>query len=337
MIRSRHTSIAVTALAAIALAIAACGPTSGPLGTPATPAPSTEPSLDLPSDDVTPGTPVPSSAPSGTPVASTTPAGTPTPTATATGETMIVRAYFIQGSIPDVPGAALEGLVPVLRVVPKSTAVARAAMTALLDGPNSVEAAYQPGLFTTIPDGTHLLGISIAGGVATVNLSAEFESGGGSASIFGRLAQVVYTLTQFPTVKTVLFQLDGIPVEIFSGEGVILDHEVGRADYQDQARAIFVDRPAWGASIGNPAIVSGKANVFEAQFLVRLLDKSGALIAEQAVTASCGTGCWGTFKVTVPYTVSAAQYGTLRVLDLSEMDGSEIEVVDYPVWLTPPS
>ena len=42
---------------------------------------------------------------------------------------MIVRAYFVLGGRPGV-----EGLVPTLRQVPKSVAVARAAMNALLDG-----------------------------------------------------------------------------------------------------------------------------------------------------------------------------------------------------------
>jgi len=55
--------------------------------------------------------------------------------------------------------------------------------------------------------------------------------GGGSYNILSRLAQVVYTLTQFPTVDRVLFYLDGQPVDVFSGEGVVLEHPVGRADY----------------------------------------------------------------------------------------------------------
>ena len=48
-----------------------------------------------------------------------------------------------------------------------------------------------------------------------------------------RLGQVVYTLTQFPTVQKVRFELDGRPVNVFSSEGIVLDHPVGRSDYQD--------------------------------------------------------------------------------------------------------
>jgi hypothetical protein len=190
-------------------------------------------------------------------------------------------------------------------------------------------------MYTDVPDGTRLLGLSIKGGVATVDLSAEFGSGGDRAAILGRLAQVVYTLTQFPTVDTVSFELDGQPVTAFGGAGIVLDHPVGRDDYRDQLPAIFVDRPAWGAALTNPGRVSGLANVFEATFRVRLSDAKGAVLVDRQVMASCGTGCWGTFKVDLTYTVVRGQYGTLRVYDRSAKDGSPENVTEYPVWLTP--
>ena len=87
------------------------------------------------------------------------------------------------------------------RELPETDAVGAAAMEALLDGISGSEAVVD--VVTTIPEGTELLGLTIEGGVATVDLSSEFEIGGGSASMFGRLAQVVYTLTQFPTVEGV--------------------------------------------------------------------------------------------------------------------------------------
>ena len=51
--------------------------------------------------------------------------------------------------------------------------------------------------------------------------------------------------------------------------------------------------------------------------------------------ATCGTGCRGTFDVTLQYDVPKAQWGTLRVYFGSAMDGSPEDIRDYPVWLTP--
>jgi hypothetical protein len=51
--------------------------------------------------------------------------------------------------------------------------------------------------------------------------------------------------------------------------------------------------------------------------------------------ATCGTGCRGTFDVTIPYTVSEAGWGTLRVWEASARDGGAQFVREYPAWLTP--
>lgn len=111
--------------------------------------------------------------------------------------------------------------------------VARAAMTALLAGPTAEETAA--GSSSSIPAGTRLLGLRIADRVAEVDLSGEFASGGGSLSMLTRVAQVVYTLTGFPTVGSVRFLIDGEKVDSIGGEGVIVDHPLMRADLPDQA------------------------------------------------------------------------------------------------------
>ncbi len=329
-------------LVLVAMLAMACAPGSGALGTPATPASSPAGSDEPAPSDVAPASaspsptasvaPSPTVAPSGSAepsATSPTPAPTVTPTATPPATT-IVRAYFILGS-----ATGNEGLVPVLREVPATRAVGASAMRELLKGPQGAELESSPAMYTTIPDGSRLLGLSIADGVATVDLSGEFASGGGSASTLGRLGQVVYTLTQFSTVNRVRFLLDGQPVTTFGSEGVVLDGPATRADFRDLLPAIFVDRPAWGAAGGNPMRVSGIANVFEAQFVARVLDGKGRILVEQPVQASCGTGCWGTFKIDLGYDPGRAQYGTLRVFERSAKDGSPINVTEYRVWLTP--
>jgi germination protein M len=275
-----------------------------------------------PSPDVTP-TPTPSSS---DPAASPTPSVAPTATPV---ETIVVRAYFVMSG-----EVGVEGLVPTLRDVPATPAVARAAMETLLRG--EILGDYDV-LSSAIPAGTRLLGLSIRDGIATVDLSREFESGGGSASTFYRLGQVVYTLTQFSTVDAVRFQVEGRTVTTFGSEGIILDGPQSRADYEDLLPSVFVDRPAFAAAAGNPVRLTGNANVFEAVFMVTILDGSDRVLAEQFAMATCGTGCRGTFDVTLRYDVSRAQWGTLRVWVSSARDGLPEDVRDYPVWLTPAS
>jgi germination protein M len=332
--KRRHPILAVLALAVLTVAVTACGPT-GALGTvppvPRTPTPSIDPGppdmtpepSGAPTHSATPSPP-PSSSPSGNPAE--TPKPTPTPTRSS-GETIVIRAYYVlDGDV------GVEGLVPTLREVPETTAVARAAMETLLRG--EILADYDR-LSTAIPAGTRLLGLSIKDGVATVDLSREFESGGGSASAFRRLGQVVYTLTQFSTVRSVLFQVEGRTVTTFGSEGIVLEGPQARTDFVDILPSIFVDRPAYGAAAGNPARITGNANVFEASFLIAILDASGRTLVTDHTMATCGTGCRGTFDATFAYDVARAQWGTLRVFYGSAKDGSPQDIRDYPVWLTP--
>jgi hypothetical protein len=228
-----------------------------------------------------------------------------------------------------------ERLVAVQREIPQTLAVGRAAVEQTIVGPSQAEESASPGLFTSIPDGTTLLGLEVKDGLATVNLSKEFESGGGSSSMFGRLAQIVYALTQFPTVDRVAFELDGLPVTVFSGEGIVLDKPSVRADYESFLPAIFVDGPAYGATLDNPARIVGVANVFEASFEIEIRDVTGHTLVKRPLMASCGTGCWGTFDVTIPYSVGSPQRGSVVVYDLSPKDGSVENLRSYPVLLVP--
>jgi hypothetical protein len=315
----RHATILATLLSAVLLG--ACS-SSGSLGSVPPVVPTPEPSLGSVEPDITP-------APSPTPVSTDGPgassADSPTP---APSGTSIVRAYFILGGPP-----GSLGLVPYLFEVPKTQAVATAAMNALLTG-TPVERDGFDQIGSAIPAGTKLLGLTIANGIATVDLSGEFEGPGASSSQY-RLGQVVYTLTQFPTVDKVLFKVDGSVVTVFGSAGIVLDGPVGRSRFYEQLPTIFVDRPAFGAALGNPGRVAGSAQgLFEATFRVTLLDGSGKTIADQQAMAACFCDS-GAFDVTVPYTVSTAQWGTLRVWDGSAKDGTPENVREYPVWLTP--
>lgn len=217
------------------------------------------------------------------------------------------------------------------RVIEAIPGVGRAAMEALLAGPGDVES--EAGLTSAIPEGTELLDLVVEDGIATVDLSAGFESGGGSLSIIARVAQVTFTLTQFPTVDAVRFMIEGQPVEALGGEGLILSEPVDRSGFEDILPAIFVESPAVGDSVESPLRVWGTANTFEATFMLTILDPEGAIVAEEVVTATSGTGTRGTFDVTVPFETTSSGMGALVVFELSAKDGSQINIVEIPVLM----
>jgi hypothetical protein len=227
-----------------------------------------------------------------------------------------------------------NGLVAVRRTHPPTQLVATAAMKALLAGPTAAERSA--GLTSAVPDRTRLLGIAIRDGLATVDLTSEYQSGGGALSMQTRLGQVVYTLTQFPTVQKVRFRLDGSPVNVFSSEGIVLDHPVGRSDYADLLPAIVVDRPVPGDQVTSPATVSGTADVFEANVTVEVLDAKGRVVGNTFTTASCGTGCRGDYSVDVTFKVAKQQSGTVVVHDDDAAGtGTPPHSVRVPVTLAP--
>ncbi len=254
-----------------------------------------------------------------TPSSSATVSATSTPTPTMT----TFEVWFGYG----------EWLFVTERTEPSSPRVGAAAVAALLAGPSAAERTA--GVGTSIPEGTALLGLSIEGGIATVDLSGTFGSGGGSLSMFSRLAQLTYTLTQFPTVHGVNLELDGKPVTVFGGEGIILDQPMTRRSYRDRLPPILVRSPLIGEQVSSPVTISGTANVFEATVSITVLDARGTEIARGFATATCGTGCRGSFSTAMAFTVDRRQTGTVRVYEASAKDGRPINVVDIPVVLLP--
>ena len=258
--------------------------------------------------DATSAGPVPSvgTSPNGTTEEVPTPSTQETETGTETepsSSTVTYQVWFAND----------EGLFVTYRTEPATPRVGTASLESLLEGPDSFEEGY--GLRTAIPDGTQLLGLSIDDGIARVDLTSEFETGGGSASMQTRLAQVTFTITQFPSVKGVVFSLDGEPIDVLGGEGVVIDHPLTRRDYADLLPAILVTSPALNEAVSSPVVIRGSSNVFEANVGIQILDENGDVLVETFTTATCGTGCRGTYRIAVPYDVDHEQEGTIVVHD----------------------
>ncbi|MDZ4169783.1 MAG: Gmad2 immunoglobulin-like domain-containing protein [Coriobacteriia bacterium] len=212
-------------------------------------------------------------------------------------------------------------------------ALAEAAMEALLAGPTAEEREF--GLGTTIPEGTRLNGVAVDDGVATVDLSPEFASGGGSLSMLLRVTQVVCTLTQFSDVDRVAFALDGEKATSIGGEGIVVDPPVDRAAFEGQLPAILIEYPAPGETVASPLTAWGSSNVFEATHQLNVTDPDGLIIVDTFVTATSGTGTRGTWSETVEFgPIKRAGLGAVIVFELSAKDGSQQNIVEIPVQMT---
>lgn len=172
---------------------------------------------------------------------------------------------------------------PTVEHVPHTTAVATAALGALGLG----------------------AGVTISDGTASVALDKATQD---------QAAEIVYTLTQFSTVKS---------VDVAGRMGLTRD------DFASYVPPIFVESPAAGAEVPGTFHVSGTASVFEATLVVQLV-RDGKVILKQSVTASEGAPGRGTFDTTVHATPGAV---TVAAFSPSAADGTPQHEVDVPVTI----
>lgn len=106
------------------------------------------------------------------------------------------------------------------RDIPKSASPLTATIKSLLDGPNATD--KKNGTMTLIPPGTKLLGASVKNGIATLNFSDELEFNSvGVDGYMASLMQIVFTATEFSTVKSVKILIDGSEREYLGSDGLL--------------------------------------------------------------------------------------------------------------------
>jgi spore germination protein GerM len=90
----------------------------------------------------------------------------------------------------------------------------------LLKGPSAAEKAK--GIYSEIPQGTKLLSLEETPTKITVNLSSDFEQGGGTDGLYKRLYQLIKTANK-NTVLDVYLYINGQQVDVVGGEGIMLN------------------------------------------------------------------------------------------------------------------
>ena len=103
-------------------------------------------------------------------------------------------------------------------------------MESLIAGPTAEE--RDAGLSTSLSSEAKLLNYWIRENIVFLDFSNEIEKGGGSLLMKSRLAQIVFTATQFPEIEKVRFLIDSKFIKYFSGEGITdVENPIGRDNF----------------------------------------------------------------------------------------------------------
>jgi germination protein M len=225
------------------------------------------------------------------------PTTTTTTTAVVGGKTE-ARVYWLR-----------DGKVwPVRRTVQATDLVATGAVAELLRGPSQREKS-DLGATTATPGSVDNAELDIEDGAARVKLS-------GDDLPRPAVCQLVYTLTQFPDVRSV----------------AVKGKTYTRSSCENVTPAILVESPLPFDEVRSPLHATGTANTFEATFQYEVTDTDGKVVAKNFVTATSGTGTRGTFDFTTkPFKVPFTGAGELIVYELSAENGQRIHVVEIPL------
>lgn len=272
----------------------------------------------------------------GTSVPGTTvpPVTTTEPGATTTTEPDIVQAITQPVFLAQMPVNSPSNnpaIIPILLTVeepdglPADVQQAAGSPVGMLLNHDALGVVLPAGVETYVPAGVQVLDSTVTGSLITLDMNEAFLDGaGGLLADFTMLNQLVYTATITDLSARVLFTVNGAPVEAFGTEGISLLDPVGRDDYLDHLNPIVVTRTL--EVTDNEIRVVGKANVYEATLSYRV---SGTDI-EGFVNATCGTGCWGDFEISLS-TGGLATGSVLEIFSASAEDGSPMFLIRIPL------
>jgi hypothetical protein len=101
-------------------------------------------------------------------------------------------------------------------------------INALLAGTTAAEEAR--GITTLVPSGTVLINAAMRGNTAILNFNENFMFNNyGAEGYLAQLRQIIWTATEFPSVKNVQFLIEGQRID-FLGDNIRLDQPISRED-----------------------------------------------------------------------------------------------------------
>ncbi len=104
------------------------------------------------------------------------------------------------------------------------------AVKTLLNGPTSSE--KKNGIYSEIPSSTKLIYVKETQKRIIINLSSDFEFGGGGDSLYKRMYQLIKTVNN-NTTKPVYLYINGKQANVIGGEGLMLKQPLRRNSLDD--------------------------------------------------------------------------------------------------------
>ncbi len=133
-------------------------------------------------------------------------------------QTMTIKLYFPNTKMSS--GDCAAKVYPVIRTIPKTTAVAKAALDLLFAGPTAEEKTK--GFYSDFTEETKtfLISVNVKNRIAYVNLRdltavgsvGNFTTSCGGSNFDG---QVETTLKQFPTIRKAVYAIEGKPQDFY--------------------------------------------------------------------------------------------------------------------------
>lgn len=105
-------------------------------------------------------------------------------------------------------------LIPMTRWVDKQPGIARTAVNGLIDSAITREELQYYGVYPVLPVNTEVLGINIKDGIAVVDFNGRLLEYGDEDIERRIVSSLVYTLTEFPTISSVKFKLNGNDLKV---------------------------------------------------------------------------------------------------------------------------
>ena len=118
----------------------------------------------------------------------------------------IVRpVYYVNSPLTDTIAALIKGLTP---------------------------SELNAGMISLIPNGTELISITLTDGIASINFNDTFRFNSlGLEGYTAQLKQIVFTATEFPTVKFVQILIEGKKYDYFGTEGIFIGDPLSKESF----------------------------------------------------------------------------------------------------------